>query len=60
MLDDPATIGDALREAETIPFRGRDRYTFNDKRQRFIAGMGNHEKLEWIDQMKIFLYGYKK
>ncbi len=59
MLDDPATIPDALREAETIPFRGRDRYTFNDKRQRFIAGMANHEKLEWIDQLKIFLYGYK-
>ncbi len=58
MLDNPATLGEALTEAEKLPFRGNHRYLFNQKRQKFHTGMSDNEKLNWVGEMKNFLSMY--
>ena len=58
LLDNPATIGDALLEAAKLPFRGDDRFLFNQKRQKYQAGMSDHERLNWTGEMKNFLAQY--
>ena len=58
MLGDPATIPDALREAEAIPFRGSDRTVFTMKRRKYAIGMSDYEKMNWIDEMKCLLAQY--
>ncbi len=58
MLDDPAAIPDALREAENIQFRGSDRTVFTMKRRKYAIGMSDYEKMNWIDEMKCLLAQY--
>ena len=58
MLDDPATIGEALMEAKTIPFNGHDRIIFNMKSNKYHVGMSDYEKLNWIQEMKSFIAQY--
>ncbi len=58
LLDNPATIGEALIEAEQLPFRGNDRFLFNQKRQRYQTGMSDYERLNWTGEMKNFLAQY--
>jgi hypothetical protein len=58
MLDDPATIGDALREAETIPFSSHNRLIFNMKTNKYYVGMSDYEKINWIQEMKSFIAQY--
>ena len=58
LLDNPATIGDALLEAAKLPFRGEDRFLFNQKRQRYQTGMSDYERLNWIGEIKCFLAKY--
>ena len=58
MLDNPATIGDALLEAAKLPFRGDDKVRFQQKRQRYIDGLSDHERPRWVGEMKAFLSLY--
>lgn len=58
MLDNPSGIGDALMEIDKIAFRGSDRYLFEQKRQKYFAGMTDYEKVQWISEMKSFLHTY--
>ena len=55
MLDNPATIGDALLEAAKLPFRGDDKVRFEQKRQRYIDGLSDHERPRWVGEMKNLL-----
>ena len=59
MLENPATIGEALQLAEELPFSGSDRFFFNLKRQKFTVGMSDNEKVNWVGEMKTFLSVYK-
>ena len=59
MFQNPETIGDALIEAEKLPFPGNDQFLFNLKRQKFTVGMSDNEKLNWVGEMIIFLSAYK-
>jgi len=58
LLDNPATIGDALQEAAKLPFRGDDKVRFQQKRQRYIDGLSDHERARWVGEMKNFLVQY--
>ncbi len=58
LLDNSATIGEALLEAAKLPFIGNDRFLFNQKRQRYQTGMSDYERLNWTDEMKNFLVQY--
>ncbi len=58
MLDNPATLGDALLEAAKLPFRGDDKVRFQQKRQRYIDGLSDHERPRWAGEMKAFLSLY--
>ncbi len=58
MLNDPATIGDALMEAKIIPFSSHDRFIFNMKSNKYHVGMSEYEKLNWIQEMKSFIAQY--
>ena len=58
MLDNPATFGDALLEAAKLPFRGDDKVRFEQKRQRYIDGLSDHERPRWVGEMKAFLSLY--
>ena len=58
MLDNPATIGEALIEAAKLPFRGDDRVRFEQKRQQYIDGLTDHERPRWVGEMKNFLSLY--
>ncbi len=58
LFDDPATIPEALKLAGKLPFKGSDRFLFNQKRQRYHAGMSDYERLNWIAEMKCFLAKY--
>ena len=59
MLDNPATLGDALLEAAKLPFRGDDKVRFQQKRQRYIDGLSDHERPRWVGEMKAFLSLYE-
>ncbi len=59
MLDNPATLGDALLEAAKLPFRGDDKVRFQQKRQRYIDGLSDHECPRWVGEMKAFLSLYQ-
>ncbi len=58
LLDNPATIGDALQEAAKLPFRGDDKVRFEQKRQHYIDGLSDHERPRWVGEMKNFLAQY--
>jgi len=58
MLDNPSTLGDALLEAANLPFQGDDRIRFQQKRQRYIDGLSDHERPRWVGEMKNFLSLY--
>ncbi len=58
LLDNPATIGDALREAAKLPFRGDDKVRFQQKRQKYIDGLSDHDRPRWVGEMKNFLGQY--
>ncbi len=58
LLDNPDTLFDALEQAGKLPFVGSDRFLFQQKRQKFVAGMTDYEKLNWIGEMKCFLAKY--
>jgi hypothetical protein len=58
LLGNPETITDALERAENIPFEGSDRFLFNQKRQKYAAGMNDYDRLNWINEMKSFLNKY--
>ena len=58
LLDNPATTGDALLEAAKLPFRGDDKIRFQQKRQRYIDGLSDHERPRWVGEMKNFLAQY--
>ena len=58
LLDNPATIGEALLEAAKLPFRGDDKVRFQQKRQRYIDGLSDHERPRWVGEMKNFLAQY--
>jgi hypothetical protein len=58
LLDNPATIGDALIEAAKLPFRGDDKVRFEQKRLRYIDGLRDHERPVWVGEMKNFLAQY--
>ncbi len=59
MLNSPATLGEALTEAEKLPFKGNDLYLFNQKRQKYHTGMSDNEKLNWVGEMRDFLSMYE-
>ncbi len=59
LLENPATIAEALeRASKEIPFIGSDRTLFEMKRTRYSAGMTDYERLNWIQEMKVFLARY--
>ena len=58
LLENPATIGEALQLAEHLHYAGSDRFLFNQKRQKFSVGMSDYERLNWIGEMKNFLQKY--
>jgi len=58
LLDNPATIGEALVEAAKLPFAGDDTIRFQQKRQRYIDGLSDHERPPWVGEMKNFLAQY--
>ena len=59
MLDNPATIGEALLEAVKLPFRGDDKVRFRQKRDKYIAGLSDYERPIWVGEMKNFLSLYE-
>ncbi len=58
LLDNPATLGEALIEAAKLPFRGDDKVRFEQKRQHYIDGLSDHERPRWVGEMKNFLAQY--
>ena len=58
LLENPATIGEALIAAAKLPFQGDDRIRFQQKRQRYIDGLSDHERPVWVGEMKNFLALY--
>jgi len=58
LLDNPATIGEALIEAAKLPFRGEDKVRFQQKRQRYIDGLSDYDRPRWVGEMKNFLAQY--
>ena len=58
LLDNPATIGEALIEAAELPFRGDDKVRFKQKQQHYIDGLTDHERPRWVGEMKNFLAQY--
>jgi hypothetical protein len=58
MLDNPATIDEALQGAAKLPFKGDDKGRFQQKRQRYIDGLSDHERPRWVGEMKNFLSMY--
>lgn len=59
MLDNPATIGDALLLAAKLPFKGDDKVRFNQKRLQYIDDLSDHQLIQWVGQMKGFLSIYE-
>ncbi|MEI6652053.1 MAG: SUMF1/EgtB/PvdO family nonheme iron enzyme [Chlorobiaceae bacterium] len=59
MLDNPATIGEALTEAAKLPFSGDDKVRFKQKQQQYIDGLSDHERPRWVGEMKNFLSMYE-
>ncbi len=59
MLQNPATIGDALLLAAKLPFRGDDKVRFEQKRQKYIDGLSDHDRPRWVGEMKNFLSMYE-
>jgi len=55
MLDNPATLSDALLEAAKLPFRGDDKVRFEQKRQRYIDGLSDHDRPIFVGEMRNFL-----
>jgi len=55
LLDNPATIGEALIEAAKLPFRGEYKILFQQKRQKYIAGLSDYERPIWVGEMKNLL-----
>ncbi len=58
LLDNPATLGEALIEAAKLPFRGDDKVRFQQKRQRYIDGLSDYDRPRWVGEMKNFLAQY--
>ena len=58
LLDNPATIGEALIEAAKLPFRGDDKVRFKQKQQQYIDGLSDHDRPRWVGEMKNFLAQY--
>jgi formylglycine-generating enzyme required for sulfatase activity len=58
LLDNPATLGDALIEAAKLPFRGEHKILFQQKRQKYIAGLTDYERPIWVGEMKNLLSLY--
>jgi len=58
LLDNPATIVEALQLAEHLPYAGSDRFLFNQKLQKYSVGMSDYERLNWIGEMQNFLEKY--
>ncbi len=58
LISNPATIADGLAKAVRVPFTGADRALFDMKRSRFSAGMTDYERLNWIQEMIVFLQPY--
>jgi hypothetical protein len=59
MLENPATIGDALLLAAKLPFEGDDKVRFNQKRLQYIDDLSDHQLIQWVGQMKGFLSIYE-
>jgi len=59
MFDNPATIGEALLEAAKLPFRGDDRVRFQQKLQQYIAGLSDHQLIQWLGEIKVLLLMYE-
>lgn len=55
MLDNPATLGDALIEAAKLPFWGDHKVMFQQKRQKYISGLSDYERPIWVGEMKNLL-----
>jgi len=55
LLDNPATIPDALELIESLQLIGSERFLFNQKRLKFLTGMTDYEKGNWIGEMKSFV-----
>jgi len=60
MLENPATIGDALLEAAKLPFRGEDKVRFKQKQHQYIDGLSDHQLIQWVSQIKGLLSIYEE
>jgi hypothetical protein len=58
LLQDPATIPDALKEAAKLPFSTSEQAKFNQKREKYQTGLSDYDRLIWIREMTDFLNGY--
>jgi len=58
MLENPATIDEALREAANLPFRGDDKVRFKQKQQQYIDGLSDHDRPRWVGEMRNLLSLY--
>ncbi len=58
LLDNPATLGEALQEAANLPYRGDDKVRFKQKQQQYIDGLSDHDRPRWVGEMKNFLAQY--
>ena len=58
MLENPASIDEALREAAKLPFRGDDKVRFKQKQQQYIDGLSDHDRPRWVGEMKNLLSLY--
>ncbi len=60
MLDNPATLGDALLEAAKLPFSGADKLVFELNRIKYIDGLSDYNRLNWVGEMKALLSTYER
>ncbi len=52
MFDNPATIFEAIHLAEKLPFKPYHRALFEQKKIKYIAGLTDYDRLNWIEEMK--------
>jgi hypothetical protein len=60
LLQNPATIADALTEIGRINFSQKDRVIFNQKRTEFHAGMTDYRKNYWVSELTDFLNNHSQ
>jgi hypothetical protein len=58
-LSNPATIMEALREAEKIQFSDWDRTVFEMNRDKFHIGMSDYDKVNCIEELKGLISKYE-